>query len=73
MINLQNNHGPEALNEGAEIRSPEELHSLTTRQAEPLTDEAGDLDWAGSLTIGTPGQKFMIDFDSKCHSLDGHR
>ncbi|KAG8719407.1 Type I transmembrane sorting receptor, partial [Ceratobasidium sp. 423] len=33
------------------------------RQDVQLTDEQEEL-WAGEITIGTPGQKFLIDFDT---------
>jgi cathepsin D len=36
---------------------------LSKRQAEPLTDEQEEL-WAGSISIGTPPQDFLIDFDT---------
>jgi cathepsin D len=38
--------------------------SINKRQARPLTDEDQDVEWAGPITIGTPGQSFLIDFDS---------
>lgn len=37
---------------------------LEKRQREPLIDEESDLEWAGTMTIGTPAQSFLIDFDS---------
>ncbi|KAJ7161368.1 acid protease [Mycena crocata] len=40
------------------------LHVLKGRQIEPLTDEDEDTEWAGPLLIGTPPQKFNIDFDT---------
>ncbi|CUA70772.1 hypothetical protein RSOLAG22IIIB_09107 [Rhizoctonia solani] len=39
------------------------INPLTKRQMEPLTDEQDQL-WAGSISIGTPGQSFIIDFDT---------
>ncbi|CAE6439787.1 unnamed protein product [Rhizoctonia solani] len=36
---------------------------IMKRQNEPLTDEQEQL-WAGNITIGTPGQSFLIDFDT---------
>ncbi|KAF8706832.1 Acid protease, partial [Rhizoctonia solani] len=38
-------------------------HSLARRQNEALTDESGEL-WAGQITIGTPAQSFLVDFDT---------
>ncbi|CAE7092050.1 unnamed protein product [Rhizoctonia solani] len=37
--------------------------SLEKRQKEPLIDENDEL-WAGNITIGTPGQSFLINFDT---------
>ncbi|KAG8753205.1 Type I transmembrane sorting receptor [Ceratobasidium sp. 428] len=37
--------------------------SLVKRQNEPLTDEQEEL-WAGKITIGTPPQEFLVDFDT---------
>jgi cathepsin D len=34
------------------------------RQSEKLTDEDSDEEWAGTISVGTPAQKFLIDFDS---------
>jgi cathepsin D len=39
---------------------------MEKRQAEALIDEEEDLEWAGSISIGTPAQNFLIDFDSRC-------
>ncbi|CAE6406946.1 hypothetical protein ACGC1H_002276 [Rhizoctonia solani] len=44
------------------------VHSLEKRQKEPLTDEQDEL-WAGTILIGTPGQSFLIDFDTGSSDL----
>ena len=36
--------------------------ALEKRQKEPTTDENNDLEWAGTISIGTPAQYFLIDF-----------
>ncbi|CDO78035.1 hypothetical protein BN946_scf184885.g1, partial [Trametes cinnabarina] len=67
MINLERNMGREAFNEGAEIMPLANYSQLAPhdkRQAEMLTDEAGDQYWAGNIAIGTPGKSFLIDFDT---------
>ncbi|KAI0675140.1 acid protease [Trametes maxima] len=69
MINLKKNFGVDAFNEGAHIR-PVANYSVMfksaqgKRQAEPLVDEEGDVYWAGNIAIGSPGQTFVIDFDT---------
>ncbi|KAB5591418.1 hypothetical protein CTheo_5135 [Ceratobasidium theobromae] len=42
----------------------EDINSLNKRQKEPLVDVGDDLLWAGELTIGTPGQKFLMNIDT---------
>lgn len=37
---------------------------LHIRQNQPLEDYLDDLEWAGPVTIGTPGTEFFIDFDT---------
>lgn len=37
---------------------------VAKRQSEKLADENDDEEWAGTISIGTPAQSFLIDFDS---------
>ncbi|EIW62808.1 acid protease [Trametes versicolor FP-101664 SS1] len=70
LINLEKNVGSHVFKEGAEIKPlavvPE---SLAKRQSEALTDEEDDLEWAGTISVGTPAQKFLIDFDTGSSDL----
>nr|GAT56124.1 acid protease [Mycena chlorophos] len=76
LINLENNLGV-ALSElrmGAVVKPlavlPRDVEArlatraLDKRQAEALTDEEDDVEWAGYISIGTPAQTFLIDFDT---------
>ncbi|CDO69362.1 hypothetical protein BN946_scf184961.g4 [Trametes cinnabarina] len=69
MMNLARNEGHGAFNEGAHIRPVANYSTMyksnkNKRQSESLTDEGGDQYWAGNIAIGTPGQTFLIDFDT---------
>ncbi|KIJ46559.1 hypothetical protein M422DRAFT_164987 [Sphaerobolus stellatus SS14] len=72
LINLKKNVGFQAFNEGAEIKPLAQIPSgLQARSHgfEPLTDEEGDSEWAGTIEIGTPGRSFLIDFDTGSSDL----
>jgi cathepsin D len=45
------------------------LRRAEKRQSEKLTDEDSDEEWAGTISVGTPAQKFLIDFDSMSFGL----
>ncbi|KAF7373560.1 Acid protease [Mycena sanguinolenta] len=69
LINLERNKGNGTFNEGAAIRPlatlPRNIQGrMEARQAEALTDEEDDVEWLGTISIGTPGQNFLIDFDT---------
>ncbi|KAH9948108.1 aspartic peptidase domain-containing protein [Amylocystis lapponica] len=67
MKNLERNVG---LREGVVI--PEYLtlpEGLEKRQKLALTDQNSNLEWTGTVQIGTPGQSFAIDFDTGSSDL----
>ncbi|KAB5590496.1 hypothetical protein CTheo_6078 [Ceratobasidium theobromae] len=57
-------HGNAAYKKNTGLELFKGISSNVKRQAEPLTDEENDTLWAGSISIGTPGQSFLIDFDT---------
>ena len=70
LINLEKNVGAHVFNEGAEIKPLAVLpEHLAKRQSESLTDEDSDTEWAGKISVGTPAQKFLIDFDTGSSDL----
>ncbi|KAF7341606.1 Acid protease [Mycena sanguinolenta] len=63
LLNLKNNKGADALPEGANL-DPRQYTPGWKRQAEPLTDQVDGREWTGTVSVGTPGQQFLIDFDT---------
>ncbi|KAI0743533.1 acid protease [Daedaleopsis nitida] len=70
LMNLKRNVGAEFMNKGAHIPPIANLtNSHHKRQSEQLTDYENDSYWAGSITIGSDKQSFLVDFDTGSSDL----
>ncbi|KAI0923493.1 hypothetical protein AcV5_009022 [Taiwanofungus camphoratus] len=64
LINLERNKGIGAFNPGAYISPLRNTSALSKRQGLSLTDQDNNEEWTGTVSIGTPAQTFVIDFDT---------
>ncbi|KAI9059506.1 acid protease [Trametes sanguinea] len=66
LINLERNLGAERFKE---LYPDADLSKLQKRAGVSLKDQDDDLEWTGTISIGTPAQSFTIDFDTSSADL----
>ncbi|KAH9832948.1 aspartic peptidase domain-containing protein [Rhodofomes roseus] len=65
LMTIDSKVGLENFNQGAHVPELAVLPaSLQKRQSASLTDQQNNLEWTGTVSIGTPAQDFTIDFDT---------
>ncbi|KAI0820452.1 acid protease [Trametes gibbosa] len=66
LVNLERNLGTEKFKE---LYPGVDTAALAKRAGVPLTDQQDGLEWTGAVTVGTPAQSFVVDFDTGSSDL----